>query len=89
MKSFVEIKTVEKFKELIKVYDVKNVYFAPKAELENLQSIDDLEMKVKEKLIVKKSISEYDLSSMDDTRIIYFSFDNQIFVCVISDLSNK
>lgn len=89
MKSFVEIKTVEKFKELIKFYDVKSVYFAPKAELENLQSIDDLEMKVKEKLIVKKSISEYDLSSMDDTRIIYFSFDNQIFVCVISDLSNK
>lgn len=89
MKSFVEITTVEKFKELIKVYDVKNVYFAPKAELENLQTIDDLEMKVKEKLIMKKSISEYDLSSMDDTRIIYFSFDNQIFVCVISDLSNK
>ena len=89
MKSFVEITTVEKFKELIKVYDVRNVYFAPKAELENLQTIDDLEMKVKEKLIMKKSISEYDLSSMDDTRIIYFSFDNQIFVCVISDLSNK
>ena len=89
MKSFVEITTVEKFKELIKVYDVRNVYFAPKAELENLQTIDDFEMKVKEKLIMKKSISEYDLSSMDDTRIIYFSFDNQIFVCVISDLSNK
>ncbi len=88
MKQFVEITSAEKFKELIKAYNVKDVYFAPKEEFVNLQTIDDLEMKVKEKLIMKKSISEYDLSNIDDRRI-YISFNNQIFVCVISDLSNK
>ena len=85
MKQFVEIKTVDEFKEFIKTCVVKEVYFAPREEFSNLRSVDELEKKVENGFIVRKDISEYDLSCVNDSRIIYLSSDNQIFVCVVKE----
>lgn len=61
MKQFVEIKTVDEFKEFIKTSVVKEVYFASRENFLNLRSVDELEKKVENGFIVKKDISEYDL----------------------------
>lgn len=85
MKQFVEIKTVDEFKEFVKTSVVREVYFAPREEFSNIRSVEELEKKVENGFIVKKDISEYDLSRVDDSRIIYFSSDNQIFLCVVKE----
>lgn len=88
MKPFVEIETVDKFKEIINLYGVKYVYFASKEELFDIQNVDEFEMKVNAGLITKKDIYEYDWNSVDNNRITYFLPNNKCIICIIKEMSN-